>query len=104
MVGNHTYWALALTALCTACAAPGPAYHYTPSSPDDPNITFQSDYSLHTNFYVNTKAPELNHCSDLVPLGFTLREVSVFIRDKPVPKIDIQTAAGKPVTVKAVYN
>jgi hypothetical protein len=96
---------LALVALLLcACTTPAPTYKYPSPAPTDPNISFESDFVLHTHFSVNNKAPDENRCADFDTAGYLLKEDSVFIYDKASYTLQVKTPASKPLAVSAYHS
>jgi hypothetical protein len=86
-----------------ACTTPPPTYKYVSQLPDDPQLSFESDFNLHTNFSVNIKAPEKNSCKDFDTAGYLLKTDSPTIYDKPNLKLQIKAPADKNISVSASH-
>jgi hypothetical protein len=96
---------LALVPMCilfSACTTPAPTYKYQ-AAETDPVISMESDYELHTHFFVNTKNPAANRCDDFDRAGYLLKVNSIFLYDKSSKEINIRSAANKPITVSAEH-
>jgi hypothetical protein len=84
-----------------SCKTIPPTYSYTAASPADPEISFESDFDLHTFFSVSTKFPQEKSCTNFDTVGYLLKPESVFIYDKANHQIVIRAAAEKPLAVSA---
>jgi hypothetical protein len=88
--------------LFSACTTPAPTYKYQAAS-NDPVVSMESDFELHTHFFVNTKNPAANKCEDFDRAGYLLKVDSIFVYDKSNKEIAIRSAAGKPITISAEH-
>lgn len=98
-------WRLAAVPLCvlfSACTTPAPTYKYQAAA-TDPVISMESDYELHTHFFVNTKDTAANKCEDFDRAGYLLKVDSIFVYDKSNKEITIRSAANKPITISAEH-
>ncbi len=100
-------WLKLLLILCfgvlTGCTTPAPTYKYIATSASDPQISFESDFVLHTNFSVNITNPDLNLCNDYDSVGYLLKADSILIYDKPNREIKIQVPSNKFILVHALH-
>lgn len=90
--------------LLAGCTTPAPTYRFANASPTDPEISFESDFELHTRFAVNTKEPEGQMCSNFDSVGYLLKANSIFIYDRPNTTITIKAPANKPISVSAHHS
>lgn len=83
------------------CTTPAPTYQYVATSAADPQISFESDFVLHTDFHVNINSSDLNLCNDYDFVGYLLKADSILIYDKPNREIKIRVPSNKNITVRA---
>lgn len=86
------------------CTTPPPTYRYTSIDDNDPEITFDSNFSLHTFFSINTKVASNNRCSDFDSVGYILKRDSLLIYDKPNHSIHIRVRPNHAVTIRALHQ
>ena len=81
-----------------ACGTAAPTYRHLSPAPTDAQLSFESDFDLHTNFSVNT---EINNkqCGKYETVGYLLKTDSIFLFDKPNTEIKIQVPSEKTIGV-----
>lgn len=94
--------ASAFISLCAACTTPPPSYK-NPAASDNAKVSFESDFELHTHFYINTEAtPE--SCGKFERAGYLLKRDSFFIYDKANYEVKAEIPSNKVVGVMGNHH
>ncbi len=93
---------LAAAFALNACTTPAPTYRNLSPSSIDAQISYESDFELHTHFSVNTSGN--TSCKNFKTTGYILKADSIFIYDKPNTEIKITTPAGKLIGVGGYHQ
>ena len=99
---TRTLTTFSIALALNACTTPAPTYKNTSSSPSDAQISFESDFDLHTRFSVNTERG--THCGKFESVGYLLKANSVFIYDKPNKEIKVKVPVGKAIGVAGYHS
>ncbi|WP_076591216.1 hypothetical protein [Herminiimonas arsenitoxidans] len=92
----------ALIFLCAACNTTPPPNYKNPIAPDNAKVSFESDFELHTHFYVNTdNTPQ--SCGKFERAGYLLKRDSILLYDKANYEIKIEVPSNKVVGISASH-
>lgn len=98
-------WYFLSSALClTACTTPAPDYRFNDISVPSAELSFESDFVLHTHFAVNITDAQRNACSDYKRAGYLLYDDSIFLYDKSNRSIKIQVPANQAIAIKGLHQ
>lgn len=90
-----------LAVILSACTTPAPTYRNINPSPTDAEISFESDFDLHTHFSLNTTREAA--CGKFESVGYLLKADSIFIYDKPNKEIKVKVPTGKQIGVAGYH-
>ena len=92
------------TLVIASCTTPAPTYRYTDASLPNSEISFESDYVLHTHFSINIVDAARNACNDYKTAGYLLYEDSIFLYDKANKIIKIKVPANKEIAISGMHS
>lgn|GEM_PF-2895489 len=95
---------VAISTLIASCTTPAPTYRYSDVSLPNAEISFESDYVLHTHFSINIVDAERNACKDYKTVGYLLYEDSIFLYDKANKIIKIKVPANKEIAISGISH
>jgi hypothetical protein len=87
--------------LLHGCTTPAPTYKNLKPSPNDAELSFESDFELHTHFSINTQRG--SSCGKFETVGYLLKANSIFIYDRPNKEIKVMVPTGKPIGVAGYH-
>ena len=86
----------------SGCTTPKATYHYQKQD-GDPTVYFESDFDLHTHFFVNNNAKN-NLCVDEQRAGYILKVDSMFIYDTANKQLSIVVPKDQSLIVMAHHS
>jgi len=92
-----------LLALAGCSVTTKPDYLYQPQA-SDPVLVFNSDFDLHTLFYVNIDPASNYSCKTYRLAGYILHKDSIFVFDTPNKEFQISVPADQKVAVQALHS
>ena len=98
----NTSFFVTLAVILSACTTPAATYRNINPSLADAEISFESDFDLHTHFSLNTTREPT--CGKFESVGYLLKTDSVFIYDKPNKEIRVKVPTGKPIGVSGYHH
>ncbi|WP_230346438.1 hypothetical protein [Methylobacillus methanolivorans] len=88
----------------TACKTPAPTYRFSDTSTPHAEVSFSSNFTLHTHFSVDIEDAEKNVCRDYKTVGYLLYDDSIFLYDKSNKSIKINVPANKEISVQGLHR
>ena len=91
-----------LIILCAACSTTPPPSYQSPVSSDNAKVSFESDFELHTHFFVNAGITPQS-CGKFERAGYLLKRDSILLYDKPNREIKIEVPSDRIVGIGASH-
>lgn len=93
---------IATIALISACTTAPPTYKAPTPSAANAELSFESDFELHSFFSLNTEYGE--RCGKFESVGYLLKADSIFLYDKPNTALNVTVPSGKIIGVKGYHS
>jgi hypothetical protein len=84
--------------LLNACTISAPTYKNLNQSPQDAELSFESDFELHSFFSIKIG------CGKFETVGYLLKADSIFLIDKPNKEIKVPVPTGHIIGTKGEYS
>lgn len=78
-------------------------YQYIPTSEDDPEIRFISNFKNASEFYINNTSNDLESCRNLERVGYILEKGFISTYRKNNKEVVIKTKADQLTTIVGIY-
>jgi len=101
-IKKNIFMVIVVLLAISGCTTPKATYHHQKQD-GDPTVYFDSDFDLHTHFFVNNNADN-NLCADEQRVGYILKVDSMFIYDKANPQLSIVVPKDKPIIVMGNHS
>lgn len=103
-ISIRPYILAVITLMNVGCTTPAPTYQYHDTQSPSAELSFESDYVLHTHFSVNIVDAEKNACNDYKTAGYLLYADSIFLYDKANKTLKVTVPANKEISISGLHR